>query len=123
MSTKYEDLEVYKLSEKLSDIIWDIVVKWNSFEKDVVGRQLIKAADSVSANISEGSGKGSYIDYKRYLKISRGSLFETKHWVNKAFKRKLLNDADKETITKMIDELIPRLSAFIKYMDTKSQIK
>ncbi len=85
------------------------------------GKQLVNAADSISANIAEGSGKGSFVDYKRYLKISRGSLFETKQWVHKAFKRKLLDEADKEMITKMIDELIPRLSAFINYMDTKSK--
>ena len=121
MSTKYEELEVYKLSENLSDKIWDKVIAWNNFEKDVLGKQLVKAADSISANIAEGSGKGSFVDYKRYLKISRGSLFETKQWVHKAFKRKLLDEADKETITKMIDELIPRLSAFINYMDTKSK--
>ena len=121
MSTKYEELNIYKLSENLSDKIWDIVITWNNFEKDVLGKQLVKATDSISSNITEGSGKGSYIDYKRYLKISRVSLFETKHWVHKVFKRKLLNEADKDTITKMIDELIPRLSVFINYMDTKSK--
>jgi len=72
MTTNYEELNAYKLSENLSDKIWDIVIAWNNFEKDVLSKQLVKAADSISANIAEGSGKGSFVDHKKYLKISRG---------------------------------------------------
>ncbi len=119
LSTKYEDLEIYKLSENLSDKIWDIAIEWDSFTKDTIGKQIVKASDSIGANIAEGSGRGSYVDYKRFLKISRGSLFETKHWSKKAFNRKLFNEIDYSEIIKTIDELIPRLSAFINYLTDK----
>jgi len=29
--TNFEKLDVYKLSEKLADLIWDIVIEWNPF--------------------------------------------------------------------------------------------
>ncbi len=119
MSTKYEDLEIYKLSENLSDKIWNIAIEWDPFAKDTVGKQIVKASDSIGANIAEGSGRGSYVDYKRFLKISRGSLFETKHWSKKAFNRKLFNEKDYSDIVKTIDELIPRLSAFMNYLTDK----
>ena len=35
--TNFEKLEVYQLSEKLADQIWEIIVGWQVFAKDTVG--------------------------------------------------------------------------------------
>jgi hypothetical protein len=48
--TNFENLKVYQLSESIADLIWDIVIKWDRLAQDTVGKQLIKAADSVGAN-------------------------------------------------------------------------
>lgn len=58
-----------------------MVIKWAAFSKNTVGRQLVDAADGVGSSIAEGSGKGSDIEFYRYIKISRGSLYETKYWL------------------------------------------
>ena len=50
--TNFESLRVYQLSEQLADLTWDIVLEWNGFARDTVGKQLVKAADSVGANIA-----------------------------------------------------------------------
>ncbi len=60
MKTAFEKREVYRLSERLPDSVWDVVMGWDGFAKDTVGRQLVRAADSVGANIAEGTGRGSY---------------------------------------------------------------
>jgi hypothetical protein len=39
--TNFEKLQVYQLSEKLADNIWEIVVTWDSFAKDTVGKQIV----------------------------------------------------------------------------------
>jgi four helix bundle protein len=57
--TNFETLHIYRLSEVLADKVWRIVLNWNWFAKDTVGMQIVKAADSVGANIAEGSGRGS----------------------------------------------------------------
>ncbi len=72
-------LEVYTLSEQLADEIWDIVVGWKLFPKMTAGRQLVRAADSIGANIEEGVGRGSFKDNRRFVKIGRGFLYEVKH--------------------------------------------
>ena len=56
---RFEDLRVFKLAEQLADKIWDIVTRWNYFEKSTVGQQWVDVADSVGANIAEGAGRGT----------------------------------------------------------------
>lgn len=119
MKTKFEDLEIYKLSEKLSDEIWEMVINWEHFQKNTIGTQLVNAADGVGSNIAEGSGKGSYLDFRRYMKISRGSLYETKHWLKRAYARKLITQEETYHIKPLIDELLPRINAFINYLNNK----
>lgn len=111
--TNFEKLDIYKLSEKLSDTIWTIVLEWSPFVKSTIGTQLVKSADSIGANIAEGTGKGSSLDNKRFAKIARGSLFETKHWLRRAVKRNLLKKDEIEILKEIVDELSPRLSAYI----------
>jgi four helix bundle protein len=111
--TQFESLRVYQHSEEISDIVWNIVAGWDYFAKDTVGKQLVRAADSVGANIAEGTGRGSYADNKRFVKIARGSLFEVKHWLKRSYKRKLVNDSEIESLNKLIDELTPKISAYI----------
>jgi len=50
--TNFETLHIYHLSEVLADKIWKIVLNWSWFAKNTVGIQIVKAADSVGANIA-----------------------------------------------------------------------
>ncbi len=76
--------------------------------------QLVKAADSVGANTAEGTGRGTFVDNRRFVRIARGSLNETQHWLRRAYKRKLLNEKEIQTIKPIIDELAPRLNAYLR---------
>jgi len=110
----FEKLRVYQLSEMLADLIWEIVIKWDRLAQETVGRQLINAGDSIGANIAEGSGRGSFADNRRFARIARGSLLEVKHWLRRAYNRELLTEAEIARLSELIDELTPKLSAYIK---------
>ncbi len=111
--TSFENLEVYRLAERLADVLWDIVLGWDHFAKNALGMQMVTAADSISANIAEGSGRYNYRDNARFVRIARGSLYETKNWLRRAYKRNLLTDAQIENVKPIIDELLPRLNAYL----------
>jgi four helix bundle protein len=85
----FANLRIYQLSDKLADQVWHCVSHWNTFAQDTIGKQLVRAADSIGANIAEGSGRGSAQEFRRLLRMSRGSLFETLHWLRRAYTRKL----------------------------------
>jgi four helix bundle protein len=111
---RFQDLEVYQLAEELADAIWEIVLKWGILARDTVGKQLIRAADSIGANIAEGSGRDSPCDTRRFLRIARGSLLETQHWLRRAFRRKLLTPDQTAALQAPIDKLPLKLNAFLK---------
>ena len=110
---KFEDLEVYQLSMNLSDMIWDIVVKWDYFQKDTLGKQWVRAIDSVSANISEGFGRNSFKDQRNFYYFSRGSLCESKTWLEKAKRRSLIDDENYKTLLANFNVLGIKLNNFI----------
>jgi four helix bundle protein len=114
MRTNFEKLRVYRLSEKLADEIWDVVERWRPFARDTVGKQVVRSADSVGANIAEGTGRGSYQDNRRFVRNARGSLNETKHWLRRAFRRKLLTQAQIQSLRDLLDNLSPQLNAYLK---------
>jgi four helix bundle protein len=112
--TNFEKLEIYQVSEKLADKIWAIVIRWDWFAKETVGKQLVKAADSIGSNISEGSGRGSRVDYCRFLKIARGSFNETKHWLRRAYRRMLITHEQAHDLAPLVEKLGPKLNAYLR---------
>lgn len=120
--TNFENLRVYQLSEDLADLVWEIAGGWDNFNRDTVGKQIVRSADSIGANIAEGTGRFSFQDNKRFGYIARGSLNETKHWLRRAFKRNLLKPEEIGKLKPILDELSPKLNAYLNSIET-SKIK
>lgn len=112
--TNFEKLEVYQLAERLADRVWSVVGHWDYFAKDTVGKQIVRAADSIGANIAEGTGRGTYQDNRRFIMMARGSLYETQHWLRRAYKRTLLSGEQVDELKPVITELGPRLNAILR---------
>jgi four helix bundle protein len=119
--TNFEKLQVYQLSEKIADSIWNIVVTWNLFARDTVGKQIVRAADSIGANIAEGSGRGSLVDNRRFVRMARGSLYEMLHWLRRCYMRKLLTQSEVKNLRTLVQELSPKLNAFLRSVDQRAK--
>lgn len=111
--SNFENLRVYQLAEKLADEIWFIVNNWGQFPQDTIGKQLVCAVDSIGANIAEGTGRYNFQDNRRFVKIARGSLNETRYWLPRAYTRNLLTNEQVEYLRTTIDELSPMLNAYL----------
>lgn len=61
---KLEELQVYQLAMDIAEEIWMKVAKWDPFSKDTIGKQLVRTADSVAANLSKGFGRFFYKEEK-----------------------------------------------------------
>src|SRR5438552_2390449 len=60
------------------------VVRWNDFDQRSLGLQLVRAVESIGANIAEAEGRWYAGDKRRLLYIARGSLYEAEHWMIQA---------------------------------------
>lgn len=120
---KLEELQVYQLAMEIAEKIWIVVLNWNYFEKETVGKQLIKAADSVAANLSEGFGRYFYKENRQFCYYSRGSLFESKTWLRKAFNRKLIEEKDYLLFTEELEKIGIKLNNYINTIGSNNNKK
>jgi four helix bundle protein len=111
-----EDLEVYQLAESFGDEIWMIVNEWEYFAKDTVGKQIVRSADSISANIAEGYGRYHYKENRNFCYFSRGSIIETKGWLKKSKTRKLLSEEQFNLLYEKLQIIHIKLNAYLKFI-------
>jgi four helix bundle protein len=114
MPTSFDDVKVLKVIESLADAIYKISARWDAFPRDVVGKQLARAADSIGANVSESYGRYHFGEKVQFLYYARGSLFETKYWINRAASRNLISKDIVTQYATQLTEVARQLNAFIQ---------
>lgn len=112
MATVFEELQVLRLAEAICDEIWRQVTTWKEFQRQVVGGQLARAADSIGANIAESYGRFHYGEKINFLYFARGSLFETKYWLNRCAARNLMPSNQVQDYIIKLTDLARQLNAF-----------
>lgn len=118
MSATFEDLRVLKSAEEIADSVWKIVVQWDEFAKDVVGKQLTRAVDSIGANIAESFGRYHFGEKLQFLYYSRGSIFETKYWLNRTRVRELMDPKEVDAYVNRLTEVARQLNTFASSLKT-----
>lgn len=128
MATELEDLKILQNVESIADAVWKRVVQWEEFAKDVVGKQLARAVDSIGANIAESYGRFNYGEKLQFLYYARGSLFETKYWPNRALARELMQVDEVKAYAARLSDVARQLNTFANSLksqrkDNKTQTK
>jgi four helix bundle protein len=114
-----DDLEVYKLAQKLSEEAWKIYETLDRETKRLIGYQFVQAIDSIGANIAEGFGRFHFLDKNKFNYNARGSLFEARHWLTLLMTRKKITPETFEAMHKRLNNLAVKLNNYIK--STKDQ--
>jgi four helix bundle protein len=108
--SQFHQLIVYRRAAALAADVYTATRRWDWFDRRTLGIQLVRAADSVAANIAEASGRWHDPDARRLLLVARGSLYETEHWIVSGEQRGLLP----EGTSRRIDEVARLLNGLIK---------
>jgi four helix bundle protein len=78
---RYENLEAWQAAHRLAIAIYGVAGRLPATERYGLAAQLRRAAVSVPANIVEGSTKSGKHEYRRFIGIALGSLFEVEYLV------------------------------------------
>ena len=112
MATELEDLRILKVAEDIADSVWKKAIQWDEFAKDVVGKQITRAIDSIGANIAESYGRFNYGEKLQFLYYARGSFFETKYWLNRALVRELMQAEEVKGYANQLSDVARQLNTF-----------
>ncbi|MFO7613079.1 MAG: four helix bundle protein [Bacteroidales bacterium] len=107
------DLEIFKNALKLSEISWLIYQNLPKHLKYCIGNQYLSAIDSVGANIAEGYGRYHYKDSLRFYYNSRGSLWESRFWLDLLNQRQLVKQDQYEEVAELLRIQAIKLNNFI----------
>ena len=116
------DLTSYNTAFSFSNKIWDIVIKWDYFAKDTIGKQFVNAADSISANIAEGFGRYHKKDKIKFYYYSLGSVKECTDWLNKSKVRNLISEALFLELNVLVEKLPRDIHQLIKFTEERLTI-
>ncbi len=121
--TKFEDLEIWKLSLKIIREVYDLTAKVR-FAKDFGLRdQIRRAIISVSSNIVEGFEKKNNNEFIRFLKISKGSVGEVRNQLYIALTVNYMAKSEFESLNRELIDLSNQIGSFINYLVTKRRNK
>ena len=109
------NVSAYKLAFTLSNYVWEMVIKWGYFEKETIGKQFVRATDSISANIAEGFGRYNKKEKILFYRYSYGSVKESLDWNEKSKIRKLSSDDEYHHILKILNSLPREINQLIKF--------
>ncbi len=118
---KLEDLEIYQIALKISDLAWEIYQNLPREFRFTIGQQFLDASDSIGANIAEGFGRFHYKDSLKFYYNSRGSLYETINWIGRLQRRSLISPDHLYLMQKYTHEEKIVLNKFIKSLKSISK--
>ncbi len=115
--TKFEDLNIWKLSLKITKLIYDISAD-KYFIKDFgLKDQIRRAAVSISSNIVEGFEKNNNNEFIRYLKIAKGSIGEVRNQLFISKEVNYISVIEFNNINKLLLDLANQTGSFISYLE------
>lgn len=115
-SRRYKGLRVWQGSVELVEAVYGMTKALPREERFGLAGQMQRAALSVPSNIAEGYGRGGDVEFGRFLRIARGSLFELETQLIVAER---LGYSGKEALEPIVEKVFALLSGMLRKLETK----
>jgi four helix bundle protein len=101
----FRELLVWQRSMQLTNVVYDLALKFPKEEMFGLSSQMRRVAVSVASNIAEGSQRGGKKEFIHFLTIARGSLAELLTQLILACDRKFISQQEYNKTHDLIDEV------------------
>lgn len=115
----YKQLNVWQESMTLVEEVYNLVQLLPEEEKYALGSQIRRAVVSVPSNIAEGNSRYSEKEFKHFLEIAKGSLFELETQLLICERLGYLQHEQVENVLNISERIIKMISKLIIKLDTK----
>ena len=112
----YKKLDVWKKAHAVSLDVDKLAAKIRASQHRALRNQMVRSAESVAANIVEGSGQESAKEFRRFLRIAGNSANETDYHLLTARDKALISAAAYDKLSERITEVARMLSGLRKYL-------
>jgi len=116
----FEDLEVYKAARELRKTMYAVSRGLPDFEKYELGRQIRRAAVSLTNNMAEGHGRFHYPDQIRFFLHSRGSLDELVDDLNVCSDENYLSAQETENLKEHASGVLILINGYLRHLRNRS---
>ena len=113
----FKDLIIWQKGMEIAEKCYFLTKKFPKEELYSMILQIRKSSSSIPANISEGYGRRSTGDYKRFLNIAQGSVNETETHLLLSARVGLCTSKDIAMIINDLKEETRMISALIKKLN------
>src|SRR5215475_8878789 len=115
----FEDLEVYKAAREFRKAMYAVNRCLPDFEKYDLGRQIRRAAVSLTNNMAEGHGRFHYPDQIRFFLHSRGSLEELVDDLNVCSDQNYLSE-ETEKLKEHASRVLILINGYLRHLRNRS---
>ncbi len=109
-------LRCYCASLQLATDVYALVKRWPIIDRDTLGKQLIRASDSIALNIAEGYGRTGPGERLHSLLIADGSCQEVVAQLQLAALRGLISQDELQRQANMAKSTSIQMFAFARYI-------
>ncbi|TWR28808.1 four helix bundle protein [Mucilaginibacter pallidiroseus] len=115
----FTELEAWKQSRKIRNIVSDLVKKFPVDEKFRLADQIIRSSRSIGNNLAEGHGRFHYQDNIRFCIVARGSLTETLDHLIIALDEKIITEEILQSFHPEYESCLKLINGYIQYLKSK----
>ncbi|PTB93947.1 four helix bundle protein [Marivirga lumbricoides] len=101
----YKELKIWSLTIKLAEEVYVLTQKFPDEEKFGLKSQMRRCAVSIPSNIAEGAGRNGQKEFKQFLGIALGSLFELDTQVELSYSFKYISEEDYNSMQESITQI------------------
>ena len=101
----FRNLHVWRMAHAVTLSAYRLAREFPKEEQFALASQIRRAAASIPANIAEGCGRGSDVDFARYLQIAVGSSCELEYHLLLAADLHFIPGSEQQNLTARLSEV------------------